>query len=65
MGDGEPVAITKLLRKALPFEATKQTTSKAAIAETFVKSWAILSVSGIVANTTLGRELTPISSRLT
>jgi hypothetical protein len=56
VGDGEPVAIAELLRKALPFEATKRTTSKAAIAETFVKSWAILS--GIVANTTLGRELT-------
>ena len=56
VGDGEPVAIAELLRKALPFEASKRTTSKAAIAETFIKSWAILS--GIVANTTLGRELT-------
>ena len=56
VGDGEPVAITELLRQALPFEVTKRTTSKSAIAETFIKSWAILS--GIVANTTLSRELT-------
>jgi hypothetical protein len=48
--------IAELFRQALPFEVTKRTASKAAIAKTFVKSWAILS--GIVANTTLGRELT-------
>ena len=56
VGDGKPVLIANLLRQALPFEITKRTSSKSGIAETFVKSWAILS--GIVANKNLGHELT-------
>jgi hypothetical protein len=56
VGDGKPVLIADLLRRALPFEVTKRATSKSGIAETFTKSWAILS--GIVANSTLGRTLT-------
>jgi hypothetical protein len=56
VGDGKPVKIADLLRQALPFKATKRATSKSGMAKTFVKSWAILS--GINANTTLGRKLT-------
>ena len=56
VGDRKPVLIADLLRHALPFEVTKRVTSKSGIAERFTKSWAILS--GIIANTTLGRKLT-------
>ena len=56
VGDGDPALIAALLRQALPHEVTKRGSSKARIAETFVKSWAV--ISGIVANSNLGRELT-------
>jgi hypothetical protein len=56
VGEGKPVLIADLLLKAIPFEVTKRTSSKSEIAATFVKSWSVLS--GIVANSSLSRELT-------
>jgi hypothetical protein len=55
-GDGEPITIATLLRQALPDAVSKRGSSKAAITEIFVKTWAV--ISGIVANFTFGRKLT-------
>ena len=55
-GDGEPITIATLLLQALPDAVSKRGSSKAAITEIFVKTWAV--ISGIVANFTFGRKLT-------
>jgi hypothetical protein len=55
-GDGEPVLIAEILRKALPYDVLKREASKTGISVIFVKSWVL--ISGIITNSTLGRETT-------
>jgi hypothetical protein len=54
-GDGERVEIAELLRKSVPFSVPKKL-SKSKICEMLVIAWAV--ISGIVANSILGREAT-------